>query len=148
MAKITLTKTALTTTSLNRNTLNRNTLAMTAAMMLAFIAPAAQAGDPAQGEKVFKRCKACHYVDNPKNKTGPSLLNIIGRTAGSLDSYTKYSSAMVAAGEAGLVWDDDSMAAYLRKPKDFIKGTKMVFPGLKKDDQIADVIAYLHQFSE
>ncbi|MCE2516320.1 MAG: cytochrome c family protein [Alphaproteobacteria bacterium] len=123
-------------------------LIFTALIMVVMTAVTAQAGDAAKGEKVFKRCKACHYVDKDKNKTGPSLLNVMGRTAGGLESYTKYSKAMVAAGEGGLIWDDASMTEYLRKPKAFIKGTKMAFAGLKKDDQIADVIAYLYQFSE
>lgn len=119
------------------------------AVMLAFMAiSSAHAGDAAKGEKVFKRCKACHYVDKDLNKTGPSLVNVFGRTAGQLESYKKYSKAMVAAGADGLIWDDDTMAEYLRKPKAFIKGTKMAFGGLKKDSQIEDVIAYMRQYSE
>ena len=99
----------------------------------------AMAGDAVKGQKLFKRCKACHYVDREKHKTGPHLVAVIGRAAGSLDEY-KYSKAMKAS---GLVWDEETLAAYLKAPKKFVKGTKMAFAGLKKDMDIADIIAYL-----
>lgn len=99
----------------------------------------AMAGDAVKGQKLFKRCKACHYVDREKHKTGPHLVAVIGRAAGSLDDY-KYSKAMKAS---GLVWDEKTLAAYLKAPKKFVKGTKMAFAGLKKDMDIADIIAYL-----
>ncbi|ADE38985.1 c-type cytochrome [Candidatus Puniceispirillum marinum] len=97
------------------------------------------ADDVANGEKVFKRCKACHYADKEKNKTGPHLVNIIGRKAGSIEGY-KYSKAMR---ESGLIWDEATLTAYLKAPKKFLKGTKMVFAGLKKESDIQNVIAYL-----
>lgn len=103
------------------------------------------AGDIKAGEKVFKKCKACHVVDKEKNKTGPHLVNIIGRTAGSLESYSKYSKAMK---ESGIVWNEDTLDGYLEKPKKYIKGTKMAFAGLKKEKDRDDVIAYLKSFSE
>ena len=99
----------------------------------------AMAGDAVKGQKLFKRCKACHYVDKEKHKTGPHLVAVIGRAAGSLDDY-KYSKAMKAS---GLVWDEETLAAYLKAPKKFVKGTKMAFAGLKKDRDVADIIAYL-----
>ena len=92
------------------------------------------------GEKVFKKCKACHYADREKHKTGPHLVNVIGRTAGSLEDYKKYSKAMKAS---GIVWDEETLTEYLRAPKKYIKGTKMAFVGLKKDADIENVIAYL-----
>ena len=98
------------------------------------------AADIKAGEKVFKKCKACHYADREKHKTGPHLVNLIGRTAGSLEDYTKYSKAMKAS---GIVWDEDTLTAYLRAPKKYLKGTKMAFAGLRKDADIANVIAYL-----
>ena len=98
------------------------------------------AADIKAGEKVFKKCKACHYADREKHKTGPHLVNIIGRTAGSLEDYKKYSKAMKAS---GIVWDETTLADYLRAPKKYIKGTKMAFVGLKKDADIENVIAYL-----
>jgi len=100
---------------------------------------AAHAGDVAKGEKTFKKCKACHYVDKEKNKTGPHLVNVINRPAGSIEGF-KYSKAMK---ESGLIWDEATMAAYLKAPKKFVKGTKMAFAGLKKDADIENIIAYL-----
>jgi cytochrome c len=104
-----------------------------------FTAVPAQAGDIEAGAKVFKKCKACHVVDKEKNRTGPHLVNIIGLTAGSLEKY-KYSKAMKAS---GIVWTEETLAEYLRAPKKYIKGTKMAFVGLRKDADIANVIAYL-----
>ena len=112
-----------------------------------FLATQAQAQDAAAGEKVFGRCKACHVADTDQNKVGPSLKGIIGKTAGTHEGF-KYSPAMVKAGEGGLVWNEETLAEYLRGPKAMVKGTKMAFAGLKKDDEIANVIAYLKQFSE
>ena len=103
------------------------------------MAAPAMAGDTAAGEKVFRKCKACHYVDQEKNKTGPHLVNIIGRKAGAVEGY-KYSKAMAGS---DLVWDEATLAGFLAKPKSYLKGTKMAFAGLKKDSDIADVIAYL-----
>ena len=103
-----------------------------------FGAPAL-AEDVAKGERVFKRCKACHYADKEKNKTGPYLVDVIGRKAGSIDGY-KYSNAMR---ESQLVWDEATLTAYLKAPKKFLKGTKMAFAGLKKEADIKNVIAYL-----
>ena len=103
--------------------------------------------DAAAGEKVFAKCKACHVVDADTNKIGPSLKGVVGRTAGTHEGF-RYSPAMVAAGEGGIVWNDETLAAYLRDPKGYIKGNKMAFVGLKKDDELANVIAYLKQFSE
>jgi cytochrome c2 len=103
------------------------------------------AGDIDAGEKVFKKCKACHVVDAEKNKTGPHLVNIMGRTAGSLESFKKYSKAMK---ESGIVWNEETLNGYLEKPKAYIKGTKMAFAGLKKEEDRENVIAYLKSFSE
>ena len=99
----------------------------------------AQAGDAKAGEKVFRKCKSCHYVDQEKNKTGPHLVNIVGRAAGSVDGF-KYSKAMK---DSGLTWDEATLAEFLKKPKAYLKGTKMAFAGLKKDQEIDDLIAYL-----
>ncbi|MGB1953558.1 MAG: c-type cytochrome [Candidatus Puniceispirillum sp.] len=112
---------------------------MVLALSLVIGAAPAMAGDAASGEKVFKRCKACHYADKEKNKTGPHLVNVIDRKAGSIEGY-KYSKAMAAS---GLVWDEATLTAYLKAPKKFLKGTKMAFAGLKKDADIKNLIAYL-----
>ena len=104
-----------------------------------FLSAPVVAGDAAKGEKVFRRCKACHYVDKEKNKTGPHLVDIIGRAAGAVEGF-KYSEAMAAS---GLVWDEATMTGFLAEPKKYLKGTKMAFVGLRKESDIADVIAYL-----
>ena len=100
----------------------------------------------AAGEKVFKKCKACHAVgESAKNKVGPQLNDLFGRVPGSIEGY-KYSKAMVAYGKDGKVWDEENLAAYLAGPKKVVKGTKMSFAGLKKPDDIANIIEYLETF--
>ncbi|UTW59770.1 cytochrome c family protein [Kordiimonas sp. SCSIO 12603] len=96
-------------------------------------------GDAAKGEKVFRKCKACHTLEAGKNRVGPSLAGFIGRKAGGLDGY-KYSKAMKAA---DFVWDDASFSEYMKSPRKFVKGTKMAFVGLKKPQDVADLLAYL-----
>ena len=89
----------------------------------------------------------CHAVgEGAKNKVGPHLNDVFGRTSGALEGY-KYSKAMVKAGADGLVWDDEAMDAFLLKPKKLIKKTKMAFGGLKKEKDRVDIIAYLKTFS-
>jgi cytochrome c len=121
-------------------------IALFAAISIAaFSAGQSQAQDAAAGEKVFAKCKACHAApSSDKNMVGPSLKGIVGRTAGTHEGF-KYSPAMTEAGKAGLVWDEAKLTAYLHDPKAVVKGTKMAFPGLKKDDEVANVIAYLKQ---
>tara|TARA_R110000796_G_scaffold243825_1_gene366609 strand:+ start:763 stop:1143 length:381 start_codon:yes stop_codon:yes gene_type:complete len=102
----------------------------------------AHAGDATKGEKVFRKCKTCHTVEKDgKNKVGPNLFGVVGRKAGAVEGF-KYSSAMA---ESGLTWDEATLNKFLEKPKDVVKKTKMVFPGLRKDDERADVIAYMKQ---
>lgn len=113
--------------------------------LAALLASPAQAQDAAAGEKVFAKCRACHVVDTDQNKVGPSLLGVVGKTAGTHEGF-RYSPAMVEAGENGLVWDDETLAAFLAKPKDVVPKTKMVFPGLKKEEEITNLIAYLKEF--
>ncbi|MEP9396553.1 cytochrome c family protein [Mesorhizobium sp. KR2-14] len=119
-------------------------LAISAAGMLA---SNAQAQDAAAGEKVFAKCKACHVADKDENRVGPSLMGVIGRTAGTHPNY-KYSPAMIEEGKKGVVWNEQTLTEYLRDPKAMVKGTKMAFAGLKEDKDIADVIAYLEQYSK
>ncbi|MGB1105651.1 MAG: cytochrome c family protein [Alphaproteobacteria bacterium] len=108
-------------------------------VMLSAAMPA-HAGDIKAGEKVFKKCKACHVADKEKNKTGPHLVGIIGRPAASVDSFKKYSKAMKAS---GIVWDAASLDGYLENPKKYLKGGKMAFAGLKKQKDRDNIIAYL-----
>ena len=114
--------------------------AITSTLMLA--TPALADGDAAKGEKVFAKCKACHEVEKGVNKVGPTLKGVVGRKAASVADY-KYSEAMMAKGTEGVVWDEATLAAYLPDPKAFVPKTKMAFAGLKKPEEVADVIAYL-----
>jgi cytochrome c len=110
-----------------------------AAVLGLFGSPALAEGDAEAGAKVFKKCKACHSLEEGKKKVGPSLFGVIDRAAGAVEGF-KYSKAMLAS---GLTWDDETMAKYLAKPKALVPKTKMTFAGLKKEDDIANVIAYL-----
>lgn len=98
-------------------------------------------GDAKAGKKVFRKCKACHSVKEGKNGAGPSLFGILGANAGQVEGFA-YSSEMVAS---GLVWDVETLTSFLAKPKDIVPGTSMAFAGLKKEAEIADVIAYIAQ---
>jgi len=99
--------------------------------------------DLKKGKKVFRKCKACHAVgEKAKNKVGPQLNGVVGREAGTVEGY-KYSKAMKAS---GLTWDNATLDKYLTKPKDLVKGTKMIFSGLKKEKQRVNLIGYLKTF--
>lgn len=101
------------------------------------------AQDAAAGAKVFNQCRACHQVgDTAKNLIGPKLNGLFGRTAGSVEGF-KYSDANV---KSGIVWSEAIFAEYIRDPKAKIPGTKMVYAGLKNDQQIADLTAFLKQY--
>lgn len=116
--------------------------------LAALATPALAAGDADKGEKVFKKCQACHQVgDDAQNRVGPVLNDIIGRTAGTVDGFS-YSPAMTEAGEDGMVWNDEHLHEYLADPKGYIPKNKMSFAGLKKEEDRDDVIAYLEQFSD
>jgi cytochrome c2 len=114
----------------------------------------AAAQDVAAGEKIYKKCKACHTVgEKAKNGVGPNLNDVVGRTVGSAEGY-KYSKTFKAANAAGLVWDEASIAEYIANPKDYMKAAlddpkakpKMAFK-LKKEQQRKDVAAYVASFS-
>ena len=109
------------------------------------------AADPAliaEGEKVFKKCSACHQVgDDAKNRVGPVLNDVMDRPAGSVDGF-RYSKVLQSMADDGLVWTEETLTAFLSNPKGFMKGTKMSFAGLKKDDELAAIAAYLYSFSE
>ena len=101
-------------------------------------------GDLAHGEKVFKKCTACHQIAvGGKNMIGPNLWGVIGRTSGSVSDY-KYSKAMVAYGKE---WSFEEMNSYLIKPQAYIKGTKMAFAGLRKEKDRASVILFMNSKS-
>jgi len=100
------------------------------------------AGDAEAGAQVFKKCGVCHNASEPVNRVGPSLMGVIGRPVATFAGYS-YSSAMKAFGEDGKVWSEDELSEYLLSPKAMVPGTKMSFPGLKKPQDIENVIAYL-----
>lgn len=112
-------------------------------LMVGFLglSTASCAQDAEKGSKVFKKCMACHAIDD-KNKIGPSLKGIVGRKAATVEGF-KYSDAMLAKGAEGVVWDEATLAAYLPDPKAWVPGTKMAFAGLKKPEEVADLIAFL-----
>ncbi len=102
-------------------------------------------GNISHGEKVFKKCAACHLVNKGgENKIGPALYGILGRKVASKDDY-KYSKAMASYDKN---WTFEEMNGYLKKPQSYIKGTKMAFAGLRKEKDRASVILYLNQNSD
>ena len=108
-------------------------------IMLVF--SSANAADPVNGKKVFKKCAACHSLQEGKNKIGPSLHNLLDRKAGSVEGY-KYSKAMK---NSDVVWDEKSLNKFLTKPRKFIKRTKMSFWGIKKKSLRDDLISFFKQ---
>ena len=101
-------------------------------------------GDLGHGEKVFKKCTACHQIaSDGKNMIGPNLWGVIGRTAGSVSNY-KYSKAMIAYAKE---WTFEEMNSYLIKPQAYVKGTKMAFAGLRKEKDRASVILFMNSKS-
>jgi len=116
-------------------------------LLLASLAmPALAEGDAEKGAKVFKKCKACHTVgEGAKNKVGPILTGIIDAPVAANPDF-KYSKAFIAKGEAGDVWTTEELTAFLTKPKAAVPKTKMSFAGLKKPEDIENVLAYLASF--
>ena len=104
----------------------------------------ALAGDTAKGEKIYRKCKACHALEAGKNKIGPTMHGVFGRTAGAVEGF-KYSKAMKAS---GIVWDETTIAAYLADPKGYIPKNRMAFAGLKKEKDRDDLIAYLKEATQ
>ena len=109
------------------------------------IAALLSTGDLAHGEKVFKKCSACHSIKSGGgNKIGPALYNVVGRKVGILDDY-KYSKALAKYEKN---WSFEELNGFLLKPKDWIKGTKMAYAGLRKEKDRASVILYLNKYSD
>lgn len=123
-------------------------LAAAALTVFALPASAQDAGDPAAGEKVFAKCKACHAIgEGAKIKVGPVLNGVIGRPAASYEGY-KYSPALTAKAPDIAEWEEAEIFVYLEDPTAFIGGrSKMTFK-LKKEDERRNVIAYLRQFDK
>ena len=105
------------------------------------------AADVEAGQKVFRKCQACHAVGaDAKNKVGPILNGVVGRGWGAVEGY-KYSKNLIELAD-GRVWDEESLHIYLTKPKDLIPKGKMAFAGLRKEQDRINVIAYMAQFKE
>lgn len=101
------------------------------------------AQDATAGEKVFNKCRACHQIgESAKDAVGPVLNGIVGRPAGTYPGYS-YSEANK---NSGITWDEATLKVYLKNPRAKVPGTKMIFPGLTKDEDIDNIIAYLKQF--
>ncbi len=101
--------------------------------------PALAAGDAVKGKKVYRKCVACHTVKPGKHRIGPSLFGIAGRKAGTTKGF-RFSKAMK---KSGLTWDDATLDKYLKKPRKAVKGTRMIFAGLRSKKDRDNVIAYL-----
>jgi len=98
-----------------------------------------QSADPANGEKLFKKCQACHTTEAGVNKTGPTLHGVVGRQVDAIGDFA-YSGALEAVAD---IWTPENLSHFLENPKSFAPGTKMSFAGFKKAQDRADVIAYL-----
>ena len=118
---------------------NLSIYAVVITCMFAVAGGAHAAGDAAKGKRGFNKCKACHSLKAGKKKVGPSLYGVFGAKAAMVKGF-RYSKGMK---KSGIVWDEASLDKFLKKPRKFVKGTKMAFPGVKKKKDRANVIAYL-----
>ena len=108
------------------------------------IAPLLAKADVAAGQREANKCKACHVLDEDKNRVGPYLHGVFGRPAGTAEGFT-YSPAMK---DSGIVWDEETIAEYVADPKAFVPGNRMAFPGLKKEEDITNLLAYLKEATQ
>ena len=118
-------------------------LMMAAASVVMLSAGTARADDADAGKKVFNQCRACHVLDDKTNRVGPHLGGVIGRKAGSVEGFS-YSDAMK---NSGITWDEESLEKYLKDPKAAVPGNKMAFAGVKKEEDLKNLIAYLKEES-
>lgn len=121
-----------------------NRPAMAVVFLLAAVAPAAADGDAAAGAQAAASCAVCHNMDSIENKVGPGLKGIIGRVAGTQPDFLDiYSDAMKAAGKDGLIWNEETLARFIKLPRAMVPGTSMTFAGVRSDQKIADIVAYI-----
>ena len=106
---------------------------------------AAQPGNAANGERMYRVCAACHSLEPDRNMTGPSLADLWGRKSGGLPSFPRYSPALKSA---GIIWNDDTLTEWIKDPQHFIPGNTMTFAGIKEPRQRADLLAYLKDASK
>jgi len=114
-------------------------LLVLAGLPITFAAPSLH-GDPARGEELYGRCRACHSID--RDRTGPRHAGLIGRRVGSVPGFD-YSSALRKAGAAGMEWNEATLNKFLEDPAGFLPGTRMTYAGVKDAQERADLIAYL-----
>ncbi len=106
---------------------------------------ASEVGNPAAGKRVFNKCKVCHLLEKDGiHRIGPNLYGVLGRTSGTVAGY-KFSKAMR---EAAITWNPETLGLYLKKPKNYIPGTKMAFIGLDDPSDVRDVIAYIREYMD
>ena len=98
-------------------------------------------GDAKKGKRVYNKCRTCHSIDEEKNKVGPHLVGLFGREAGSVEGF-RYSDAMK---ESGIVWDEETLEEFISDPKATVPGNRMPFSGIRKEEQVEDLIAYLKE---
>lgn len=115
-----------------------------AVIPLTFSAAIAQ-GDAQRGQRLFQNCAACHSLEPDKNLTGPSLSGVVGRKAGTLPSFGRYSDAIRSS---NVVWDDKTLSAWLADPQHVIPGNEMTFPGIDNPQQRADMVAFLKEANQ
>lgn len=125
---------------------HRLLLAAAAAFALGH-APAVQAQDVDAGSRVFNQCRACHTInEGGRAGVGPNLHGVVGRKAAAIEGF-RYSPSMRQKAEGGLTWTEEDLRAYLRNPKEVVPAGSMAFPGLRNEQQLNDLIAYLKQES-
>ena len=117
------------------------------ALVLGATVPSAAlaAGNAARGQRIFQNCAACHSLEPGKNMTGPSLANLWNRKAGAQQDFPRYSDALTGS---GIVWNDQTLDAWLAEPQHFVPGNTMTFPGVKDAQSRADLLAYLKQATQ